>query len=278
MKYKVCEWGLLLDKSENFNASQILNCGQIFRFRQDGDAFIVYETDKMLKIIEEDDYIRVITNYPQRHAKYLDLDTDYGAIISRIKGFSPMLAKACDYGKGIRILRQDLLEMIISFIISANNNIPKIKKSIEAVCAKFGKNMGGYYAFPTLAELEKATEEDFISCGLGYRASQMVKAVKQLKTINLEQLQTMPTKNARQELVNLSGVGPKVADCVLLFGIGAKDVFPTDVWIKKVYQQNLHGNLEDASKISDYLVSQFGELSGYVQQYLYYYKRSGVEL
>lgn len=278
MKYKVCDWGLLLEKNENFNASQILDCGQIFRYKKDGDAFVVYETDKMLKIIEEEDCVKIITSYPTRHARYLDLDTDYSAIISRIKGFSHVLGRACEYGKGIRILKQDLFEMIISFIISANNNIPKIKKSIEAVCAKFGKNMGEYYAFPTLSELETASEADFISCGLGYRAGQMVKAIKQLKTLDFKQLKTMPTKEARRELINLSGVGPKVADCVLLFGVGAKDVFPTDVWIKKVYKEDMGGSLDDASKISDFLVSQFGDLSGYAQQYLFYYKRSGVEL
>ena len=163
--------------------------------------------------------------------------------------------------------------MIISFIISANNNIKRIQKSIECLCLRFGKNMGMYYAFPTLKELKTATIEDFISAGLGYRAAQMYATVQSLTEEKLNNLKNLSRDEQFNFLTSLKGVGEKVANCILLFGLGVKDVFPVDTWINKVYN-NLTSAIEtDRKKITKELTAKYGELSGYAQQYFFYYYR-----
>ena len=165
--------------------------------------------------------------------------------------------------------------MIISFIISANNNIKRIQLIIENICKRFGNRINDYYAFPTLKELEKASEEDFKGCGAGYRAKYLYKVVRELQNFNINEIYRLESENAIEKLLTLSGVGPKVADCILLFGFNKQDCFPVDTWIKKVYNEYFaKEKTENVKQIRKKLVSIFGNLSGYAQQYLFYYKRS----
>ena len=210
---------------------------------------------------------------PNRHINYFDLETKYDKINSRISKINPLIEKAVEFGKGIRIFRQDFLETLIGFVISANNNIPRIRKSLFLLCERFGENCGDYFAFPTLLALSKITLKQWEELGVGYRAKSLVKVCSQLFEISEKELKEMETASARKKLIELAGVGPKVADCVLLFGLGKKDVFPTDTWVKKFYLQNFKETENDAKKISQILAKRFGEDSGLIQQYIFYFKR-----
>ena len=162
--------------------------------------------------------------------------------------------------------------MIISFIISANNNIPRIKKILNNLCSLYGTRLNDFYAFPTLNQLSRITTEEFKQIGCGYRADYLVESIQMLKSFNFESVNKMDTNELRCELMKLKGVGRKVADCILLFGFHRTDVFPTDTWIVKVYNE-ISGSNEsksNAKNISDWFVDKYKCLSGYAQQYLYY--------
>ena len=190
-----------------------------------------------------------------------------------------------EYGQGIRILNQDLWEMIISYIISANNNIPRIKGIIERLSKKYGKEIEWkgekYYTFPTPEELKDATVQDFRELGLGFRDIRLYETTHMIldRKIDLEQLhQETDTLKVREKLLSLSGVGPKVADCILLFSTLKRfDVFPIDVWVRRVmnelYIKNEDENKVDKKEIMKIANEKFGNIEGLAQQYLFYWKR-----
>ena len=190
-----------------------------------------------------------------------------------------------EYGKGIRILNQDLWETIISFIISANNNIPRIKGIIERLSAKYGKkiewNGKKYYTFPTPEELKEVSVEDYRKLGLGFRDIRLYETTKMIleNKVDLQKLRENPdTKDVRDQLLTLSGVGPKVADCILLFSdLKRFEVFPIDVWVRRV-MNDLYIKEEDETKVSKVKIEKianekFGNLAGLAQQYLFYWRR-----
>lgn len=257
---------------EDFNAKQILDCGQIFRYTIDENVAVVHSKDKQAKIITEKEKIIISTQDVDYFENFFDLKTDYSAIKNQLKK-DEFLTKAVEYGKGIRILNNDTYEMIVSFIISANNNIKRIKKSIEWLCEKFGDNKSDYFAFPTLEQLKTATVEDFRSAGLGYRAEQMAQTIQKLTEQDIVNLKTKSQEEQFKFLVSLKGIGEKVANCIMLFGLGAKNVFPVDTWINKVYNRLTNSVETDRKKITKELSSRYGELSGYAQQYFFYYFR-----
>ena len=257
---------------EDFNAKQILDCGQIFRYTIDENVAVVHSKDKQAKIITEKEKIIISTQDVDYFENFFDLRTDYSAIKNQLKK-DEFLTKAVEYGKGIRILNNDTYEMIVSFIISANNNIKRIKKSIEWLCEKFGDNKSDYFAFPTLEQLKTATVEDFRSAGLGYRAEQMAQTIQKLTEQDIVNLKTKSQEEQFKFLVSLKGIGEKVANCIMLFGLGAKNVFPVDTWINKVYNRLTNSVETDRKKITKELTSRYGELSGYAQQYFFYYFR-----
>lgn len=272
MQIKKLKNKIVINNAEDFNIVQTLNCGQIFRYVIDGNSAVVYSLNKRAKINFANQKIEIETPDVDYFFNFFDLAQDYAAIKNELKK-DKFLAPAVNFGWGIRIINNDAFEMLISFIISANNNIGRIKKSIEFLCAKFGKDMGEYHAFPTLKSLKTATIKDFENAGLGYRASQMFKTVQQLTEQDIENLKTKPLTEQFKFLTSLDGVGEKVANCVLLFGLGVKNVFPVDTWINKVYN-NLTGKQEtDRKKITKELTQRYGNLSGYAQQYFFYYYR-----
>ncbi len=179
------------------------------------------------------------------------------------------------FGSGIRILNQDPFEMIISFIISANNNIKRIQSIIEKLSTSYGKKMNGYHAFPTLDELLNASLEELKSIGLGYRAKYIYDTVRLLKTEDYSSWVDLDETALQSRLLKLKGVGEKVADCIMLFGYHKMKVFPVDTWIEKVYYDLNLGEAKDRGVMRKKLIDKFSHLSGYAQQYLFYYKRSG---
>lgn len=256
----------------DFNAQQILECGQIFRFNINGNVAEVYSKDKKAKIETKENEVVISTTDVDYFENFFDLKTNYQQIKKALKNDN-FLAKAVKYGYGIRILNNDAYEMLISFIISANNNIKRIKNSIEYLCKKFGSNRGEYHAFPTLSQLKLATVEDYKLAGLGYRAEYMFETVQVLTEQKIEDLKNLTSDKQFEFLVSLKGVGEKVANCIMLFGLGVKNVFPVDTWINKVYN-SLTGTTEtNRKKITKELTSRYKELSGYAQQYFFYFFR-----
>ena len=188
-------------------------------------------------------------------------------------------------GNGIRILNQDLWECIISFIISANNNIPRIKKIIERLSKNYGEkiewNGKDYYAFPSPENLAKASVQDLREMGLGFRDVRVFNTTNMIlnKIVDLEKIKNMDNSNKmRDELLKLDGVGPKVADCILLFSLKRYDVFPIDVWVRRVmnelYIHNENEEKVNKKEIQILAKEKFGEIEGLAQQYLFYWKRS----
>lgn len=272
MEYYIDKNAIIINKPTDFNIKHICECGQMFRFEDKNTHFsvistenegIVYENDKKVVIIESENV--------KYFEKYFDLQKDY-AIIKKELIKIPILDKAVNFGYGIRIVKQDLLETLISFIISANNNIARIKKIINTLCENYGENMGGYFAFPKLASLKTIKVEEFKQMGAGYRAEYLVDTIGVLDENYLHSLKQMSTKQAYENLIKLKGVGNKVAECILLFGLGRSDVFPVDVWMNRVCEEyfSIFGARQ---KQSQQMVAKFGDLAGYAQQYLFYYKR-----
>ncbi len=267
--------------SEYFDALATLDCGQIFRFNKTDKGYIVLSKDKGAIIYTQNNKttIECYAEDKDYFINFFDLDRDYKSIcVSAKKENLSILSSAVDSGKGIRILNQDKEETLFSFIISQNNNIPRIKGIIEKLCKGLGekKEFLGieYYAFPKSKKMAETDLKFYQEIGLGYRARYIKNLAEMLNNgLNLEELSSLCTKELRKKLVSILGVGNKVADCVLLFGYHKSDSFPVDTWIEKVYKEDFKGKLKDRTKIAEELSNKFKENAGYYQQYMFYHKR-----
>ncbi|MBQ0078909.1 MAG: 8-oxoguanine DNA glycosylase, partial [Eubacterium sp.] len=240
-------------------------------------ATISYDKDaKILTIVgaSPEDFQNVWRNY-------LDLDRDYGAIKTALAADDPVMARAIEFGSGIRILNQEKWETLVSFIISQNNNIPRIKKCIESLARTLGEEVGEFggrtwYKLPSPERLAAATEEDLAPCKLGYRAKYLIATGRKVAEEGVDSLDKLavPYMTAGETVDALreyTGVGPKVANCISLFAMGQIDSFPIDVWVKRVMHQ-LYGIEEgDMKAMARYAKDHFGALGGIAQQYLFYY-------
>lgn len=275
MKYKVLSDKIIIEDSTDFDIMHILECGQVFTYTKNGEYdYDVYSLDNFANVKLIDGKYIITTQNPKYFVNYFDLDTDYNAIKKDISK-NEYIKKAVEFGHGIRILHQSLLEVIIGFIISANNNILRITKTMQKI-REFGENKGSYYAFPTLERLHDISVQDFINMGAGYRAQYLFKVIRQLDNVDLNETLSWDTKTLKSWLLSLMGVGPKVADCILLFGYGRCDCFPVDTWIEKVYI-DIFETKQSRAKMSIDLVNYFGKNAGYAQQYLFFYRRSFVK-
>lgn len=271
MKYEVLDDGIFIPLNSDFDIKHTLECGQVFRFKPTDFGYRLYSMGHKADIYCQKDGTKIICKNKNYFINYFDLDTNYAIIKSELD--KQNLSDAINYGAGIHILKQDPLETIISFIISANNNIPRIKKTIEKLCEGYGTDCGDYYAFPTIEQLNNINLSFLKEIGCGYRAEYLIDTIKKLNSFNFDEIECMDTSLARKKLIELKGIGRKVADCILLFGFYKTDVFPTDTWITKVYQDEFGDNNLSPIKISEYYSSKFGKLSGYAQQYMFYAKR-----
>lgn len=258
----------IITEAKDFNIKQTLECGQLFRYTINDSYATVFTLDKKAILYQKNDEIIIENEDKDYFTNYFDLNCDYSEIKKQLKDL-PLMKNAIRYGYGIRILRQDIVETIISFIISANNNIPRIQGILNRIAPNG--------IFPQIVDLLQFKEEDFKKMGCGYRASYLEKTIKTLaeNKINLSAPYEMTGASANKYLCNnLVGVGPKVADCILLFGYHKMDVFPVDTWVKKIYQ-DLFGEMTSPKIIRDKLINLYGENAGYAQQYLFYHKRDG---
>lgn len=261
---------IVITDPECFSVKDTLECGQVFRFGQSDGGYVLHASDKVCKITENGCEIKIITDDPDFFCRYFALDVDYHALNEKLCAFSE-LADAAQAGKGIRLLRQDPFEMIISFIVSANNNIPRIKGIIGRLCEKAGKKLSEGYAFPSRESLLELSVEDFAALGAGYRAQYLYEASRTVTDEFIGEVLALPTEDARKKLLTVKGVGPKVADCIVLFGLGRGDSFPVDTWIKQSLSTE---ELDTPQKVHDYYMSRYGELSGLAQQYIFHYARN----
>ncbi len=271
----------IIFNSEYFNILDTLDCGQVFRFSPFEKGFIVVSKDKCAYLYHQEDnaVIECKKEDKEYFYNYFDLSRDYNKICqSAINENIPVLTTAVQGGKGIRILNQDKEETLFSFIISQNNNIPRIKGIINQLCQTLGdkKEFLGqeYFSFPTAVKMSEKALSFYESMGLGYRAKYIKNLADAIANgLDVEKFNNLTTKELKQNLLSILGVGPKVADCVALFGFHRSDSFPVDTWIEKVYIEDLKGTIKERAKIADCLVQRFKENSGYYQQYLFYHKR-----
>lgn len=272
LKYKKGKDFIEIFGKDDFNPQHILECGQIFSFKKNGENYQVFSADKKAEIFETENGYIIKTKNPDYFENFFDLKTDYGEIKKKLKKYD-ILTKPIEYGHGIRIVKQDLFETVISFIVSANNNIKRIQMILDRLRQKLGQNMGDYYAFPTREALLSVNEEFFTNIGAGYRAKYLYETVRLIDEKTLKEWDLLSTPDLRKKLIGLSGVGPKVADCILLFGYGRGDVFPVDTWMAQMYNK-FYEHQENREAIRYNLTKQFGQLSGFAQQYLFFFMRT----
>lgn len=270
----------LVVSNEYFNATDTLCCGQIFRYREYGNGYLVVAKNKICYLYEEGNNTVIESDDVNFFRNFFDIETDYSVIVKKALEYgNKTLTEASIKGKGIRILKQDPFEMTFSFIISQNNNIKRIQQTIEKLCKKCGKKLssvfGDYYAFPTATEMQKLTELDYKELGFGYRGRYFIDLLAKIKSgFLIEALTPLSRDEVYNELIKINGIGDKVANCITLFGFYKTDSFPVDTWIEKIYIEDFNGTLKDRKKMTEFFLEQFGIYSGYIQQYLFHYKRT----
>ena len=273
----------IINNLKDFELDHIFECGQCFRWKkQDDGSYTGVIKEGVINIKKEKDIAivcgEVVGNLEEIFYNYFDMATDYEKIKRILCKNDNNMKLASEYGYGIRILKQDLWEMIISFIISAANNIPRISKTIENISKEYGEKVEfegvNFYLFPSPLQLSKASKDDLRKLNLGFRDKYVYEVTQKVVNgeFDLEHLLNMPLNEAKKELMKLPGVGAKVADCILLFSMGRKEAFPIDTWIKKVMNE-LYIESTNITKINEYAINKFGAYAGIAQQYLFYYKR-----
>ena len=275
MNYKVLENRIEVYGVADFELKDTLMCGQCFRFRENTDGtFSGVAYGKVITLRKTDDTLILYTNeedFLNIWQSYFDLSLDYGKIKESLSLVHPTLKEAAKFAPGIRILKQEPFEALISFIISQNNNIKRISGIVERLCELCGEEIGeGLYAFPTPEALGKLTAEDLAPIRAGFRARYIVDAVSKVNSgeVDLKALEALSFDEAKAELMKITGVGSKVADCVLLYGLHKLEGFPMDVWMKRAM----------AVLFPDLTGSDFGEYAGIAQQYIFHYARLHPEL
>ena len=273
---------LILDGVRDFDLTQTFDCGQCFRFEKEGDDWFGVAYGMPLKISQNGNVITLYNttkiDWDKVWSRYFDIQRDYGKIKKQLS-CDPVMKEASNFGGGIRLLNQEPFECLISFIISASNNIPRIKKIIDSLCTNFGDRVTylgkDFYTFPTPEKLAGLELSDLSVIKAGFRDKYILNAAKAVASgmIDLECLKSASYEYAKSELLKLSGVGNKVADCVLLFSLEKYASFPVDVWIKRIMEHCYFDGEQTKETISASAEDKFGELGGFAQQYLFYWAR-----
>jgi N-glycosylase/DNA lyase len=274
---------IILTNTVDFKLEHIFDCGQCFRFNKiEDNAYFGVAFGRALKISQDGSTVTLYDTSEQDFYDiwfdFFDFSRDYGEIKNRLSDDS-VLREAIKYGDGIRILNQDLWETIISFIISASNNIPRIKGIIERFCENYGDEihyMGNtYYSFPTPEKTASLSKEDLSVIRAGFRDKYIMDAAEKINggELRLDYIKSLPTPEAKKTLMTINGVGNKVSDCILLFGLNRADAFPIDVWIKRIMEYCYFDGEQSVNTISRFAEEKFGDIGGYAQQYLFFWAR-----
>lgn len=268
MDVKISGENIILENTDNLNIALSLDCGQAFRWRETKDgSWQGVVKGKYLKISQQGTTVTFYNTssdeFNSLWKEYFDLDRNYGEIISSYTDES--LKTACNTFPGIRILKQDEWEAICSFIISANNNIPRIKGIIERFCENFGEKVGDSYSFPSPEKISTLSVDDLAPIRAGFRAKYIIDAAQKIASgqVDIEKIKTLPFDEAKTELLKIKGVGEKVAQCSLLYGFGRVEAFPVDVWVKRILEELYPNGFPQ----------EYQRTQGIAQQYLFHWRR-----
>lgn len=270
------ETGVKITNIKDLDLEQTLDCGQSFRWKKQNDGSfkgVAYNKSVSMNMQGDTLYIDNATeeDFEKIWKNYLDLDLDYGKIRKDISKIHPVLKDAAKYAPGIRILQQEPYEALCTFIISQNNNIKRIKGIVERLCESFGEQLpDGEYTFPKAEVIAQLTEEDLSPLRAGFRNKYIIDGAKKVASgeVNLDICKTLPYEEARAELMKIKGVGVKVADCTLLFGMHRIEAFPVDVWMRRAMEK----------LFPDMTAEDFGQYAGIAQQYIFHYSRMNPSL
>lgn len=265
---------MVVKSIDNFDLGQICRSGQCFRVTASGERrFCILAGAKRLEAEQRGEICTFFCEkreFEDFWKDYFDLGLDYGAFLDQINPRDGYLKEAASCGSGIRILRQELWEVLVSFLISQQNHIARIRRCIENICEVYGERLpdgrGGYYcAFPRPEALAGLPEEGLTDCNLGYRSKYVVRAAKSVLSgdFDLEAVKDMPYKKAREELLRLYGVGEKVADCICLFGLHHLQAFPVDTHIRQALDIHYRRGFPHR---------RYAKIKGIMQQYIFYYE------
>lgn len=276
LKYKFVGKNVEITEFDEFNLEETFDCGQCFRWQKiNENTFQGVAFNRYLQICEKENKIILINtseeDFENIWRKYFDLDLNYSDVKSNLSGINNTMKIACDYAPGIRILSQDPWEALCSFIISQNNNIPRIRGIITRLCEGFGEEIcDGIYSFPNADVLSSLSEDNLKPLRSGFRAGYILDAAKKVvkKEVDLEAIKNMDIDLARLELQKIKGVGPKVSECTLLYGFHRLEAFPMDVWMKRAMRELFTGMCPE----------DFGHYAGIAQQYIFHYSRMNPEL
>lgn len=277
---------VILKNVLEFEPKHIFENGQCFRWEKEEDgSYTIVAKGKVINVSKhEDEIILENTNLKEFESiwyEYFDFGRDYVKLRKELSKIDQHLNKAANFGDGLRILKQDAFEMIISFIISANNQIPRIKRSVDLLSERCGEALGEFrgkerFAFPSIEAVANISDEDLAAIKVGFRDSYIKTTANMILNgeVDIDKLIELDYEEAHKELMKLSGVGPKVADCILLFAFSREQAFPVDTWVIKImneyYMEEPQKNLK---KIKAKGLEVFGNQAGFAQQYLFYYAR-----
>ncbi|MDQ0150632.1 DNA-3-methyladenine glycosylase family protein [Eubacterium multiforme] len=280
---------VILNEVKNFNIKQILECGQCFRWEKINDEdYIIIAYGRVIEVLQEGDRVTILNSneedFKNIWISYFDLERDYGKIKEELSK-DEILKKSVDYGYGIRLLNQEPFELLISFIISARNSIPSIKKTIKKISERWGREIDykgeKFYTFPTPEMLKNVTEDEIRETGASFRSKYIVDTVARVNedlengegVYNLNRIASLTDDECHNALQEFKGVGAKVSDCIMLFSMSKYSAFPVDVWVKRAMMHFYNAEEGSLNKIRIFARDQFKDLAGFAQQYLFYYAR-----
>jgi len=272
----------VLKIKNNFDLKNTITCGQIFRYEEIDNGYIVILKDRVISLTIDNDYIIIESNKEDNLKEiiydYFDLNRDYSIIEKEILKKDNKLKDVLIFGRGLKMIHQDPFETVISYIISQNNRVPSIAKSLNMIAEKYGKkvvfNNKEYYLFPSFSDLKKLKVEDYRNCKVGFRDKYLYEIVQNINNnhLCLDNVYNMSSNDALNYLISFKGIGNKVASCILLFAYQKFDVYPIDTWVKKFMKEDY--NIEGEKNIKEFTFNTYKEYSGLAIQYMFNYKRN----
>jgi N-glycosylase/DNA lyase len=270
-------------KVNNLNLKDTITCGQIFRFIvEDDDSYTVILPDRVVNLKLDNDKLIIdsnnMDNIEEVIRKYLDLDYDYDKVNKEIIKVDKSKKEVVDFCNGLKMINEPRFEVVISYILSANNGVPQIRNSLNNISERFGTKVifrnKTYYLFPSVDMLKNVSIDDYRECKAGFRDKYIYEFVQKIinKEIDLDSIERMDSNNALNYLMSIKGIGEKVASCILLFGYHRFDVYPIDTWVKKYMKDNY--NLTTVKQIREYMKDKYKENSGLFIQYIFDYSRN----
>ncbi len=272
----------MLKIKNDFNIKNTVTCGQIFRYEELENGYIVILTDRVIKLTYDGDFIIVESNKEENLKEiiydYFDLNRDYLKIEEEILKKDDKLKDALMFSRGLKMIHQEPFETIISYIISQNNRVPSIAKSLNMIAEKYGEKIEfdnkEYYLFPNFDKLKDVSIEDYRTCKVGFRDKYLYDIVQNINNGNLDlnNIYNMNSEESLNYLMGFKGIGNKVASCILLFAYQKFDVYPIDTWVKKFMFEDY--NIEGEKNIKEFTFNTYKDYSGLAIQYMFNYKRN----